>query len=81
MRHRLAALLLRMARSEGRKTPAGIEIVLTATNQEIAAQIGTVRELVSRNLGRFQSEGLIRVEGRTVLIPRPDRLEQELDGE
>jgi CRP/FNR family transcriptional regulator len=81
VRHRLAALLLRMARSEGRKTPAGIEVVLTATNQELAAQIGTVRELVSRNLGRFQSEGLIRVDGRTVLIPRPDRLEQELDGE
>jgi hypothetical protein len=56
VRHRLAALLLRMARSDGSKTPAGTEIVLTATNQDIAAQIGTVRELVSRNLSRFQSE-------------------------
>jgi CRP/FNR family transcriptional regulator len=81
VRHRLAALLLRMARSEGRKTHAGTEIVLASTNQDIAAQIGTVRELVSRNLSRFQSEGLIRVDGRTVLIPHLGRLEQEPEGE
>ena len=78
VRHRLAALLLRMARTEGRKTATGTEIVLTATNQDIAAQIGTVRELVSRNLSRFQSEGLLSLDGRTVLIPSLDRLEQEI---
>jgi CRP/FNR family cyclic AMP-dependent transcriptional regulator len=78
VRHRLAALLLRMARTDGRKTPGGTEIVLTATNQDIAAQIGTVRELVSRNLSRFQSEGLLSLDGRTVLIPSLDRLEQEV---
>lgn len=78
VRHRLAALLLRMARTEGRRTPAGIEITLSSTNQDIAAQIGTVRELVSRNLSRFQSEGLLRMEGRTVWIPSLERLEQEL---
>jgi CRP/FNR family transcriptional regulator len=81
VRHRLAALLLRLARAEGRSAATGTEIVLTATNQEIAAQIGTVRELVSRNLSRFQSEGLLRLEGRTVLIPNLSRLERELDGE
>jgi CRP/FNR family transcriptional regulator len=78
VRHRLAALLLRLARAEGRKTPGGTEIVLTASNQDIAAQIGTVRELVSRNLSRFQSEGLLSLDGRTVLIPSLDRLEQEI---
>jgi len=81
VRHRLAALLLRLARVEGRKTPAGIEFTLSATNQELAAQIGTVRELVSRNLSRFQSEGLIRMDGRTILIPNLTRLEQELEEE
>jgi CRP/FNR family transcriptional regulator len=58
--------------------PGGTEIVLTASNQDIAAQIGTVRELVSRNLSRFQSEGLLSLDGRTVLIPSLDRLEQEI---
>jgi CRP/FNR family transcriptional regulator len=78
VRHRLAALLLRMARIDGRKTPGGTEFVLTATNQDMAAQIGTVRELVSRNLSRFQSEGLLLLDGRKVLIPSLDRLEQEV---
>ena len=82
VRHRLAALLARLARTEGKKTGRGIEFTLPSTNQDIAAQIGTVRELVSRNLSRFQSEGLLRLEGRTVIIPEPGKLTEELsDGE
>jgi CRP/FNR family transcriptional regulator len=68
VRHRLAAFLLRLARHEGRRKPGGVEITLPSTNQELAAQIGTVRELVSRNLSRLQAEGLIHIEGRDVLI-------------
>ncbi|HYE26281.1 MAG TPA: Crp/Fnr family transcriptional regulator [Clostridia bacterium] len=79
VRHRLAALLVRMARTEGKKTASGTEITLSATNQDIAAQIGTVRELVSRNMSRFQSEGLIRIEGRTVVVPSIEKLAMELD--
>lgn len=68
VRHRLAALLVRAAR-QGRHTSQGIEVTLAANNQELAARIGTVRELVSRNLSRLQAEDLIRVEGRNVIIP------------
>jgi CRP/FNR family transcriptional regulator len=50
---------------------------LRLTHQEIAARIGTVRELVSRNLGRFQAEGILRMEGSTVVILDIDRLERE----
>ncbi len=78
VRSRLAALLLRVARS-GKKTDAGIEIVLPASNQEIAAQIGTVRELVSRNFSRLQAAGIIRIEGRTVVIPSLKALEEEVE--
>ena len=78
VRHRLAALLVRLA-GEGKKTSAGIEVTLPPTNQDIAAQIGTVRELVSRNISRFQSEGFIRVDGRTVLIRDLAKLRAELD--
>src|SRR5580692_2973560 len=60
VRHRLVALLLRLGQ-HGTSTAAGIEITLPASNQELAAQIGTVRELVSRNLSRLQAEGLIRM--------------------
>ena len=78
VRHRLAALLLRLAKSEGIRGESGICFALPANNAELAAQIGTVRELVSRNMSRLQSEGLIEVDGRTVIIPDLKKLEAEL---
>src|SRR5215208_4984035 len=69
VRSRLAALLVRIANAEGKRTGDKCELMLPANNQELAAQIGTVRELVSRNLSRFQSEGLIQMDGRTIVIP------------
>jgi len=79
VRHRLASFLVRLARQEGKRTPAGIEILLPASQQELAAQIGTVRELVSRNLSRFQAEGLLIVEGRNVIVRDLKALEAELE--
>jgi len=67
VRHRLASLLLRLARN-GERKPRGVEIVLPASQQEIAAQIGTVRELVSRGLGRLQAQGMIVINGRKIVI-------------
>ena len=78
VRHRLAAFLLRLARSEGKQTPAGWEVMLPMSNQELASQIGTVRELVSRNLSRLQAEKLIKIEGRNVTICNTKALEAEL---
>jgi len=80
VRHRLAAFLIRLAKREGTRVNGGIEITLPASNQELAAQIGTVRELVSRNLSRFQSEKLIQMDGRHVVIANVEALEAELDG-
>lgn len=78
VRHRLIALLLRLAKTEGKRSALGIAFTLNANNQEIAAQLGTVRELVSRNLSRLQSEGLITMDGRSISIPKPDKLASEL---
>lgn len=68
VRHRLASFLLRLAEREGKHTGEGIEVTLPASNQELASQIGTVRELVSRNLSRLQAAGVVRVNGRSVVI-------------
>ena len=43
--------IVRVARTEGQHTARGTEVTLP-TNQDIASQIGTVRELVSRNISR-----------------------------
>lgn len=78
VRHRLAAFLVRLAQREGTRVAGGTAITLPASNQELAAQIGTVRELVSRNLSRFQSEKLIELDGRRVVIANVKALEAEL---
>jgi CRP/FNR family transcriptional regulator len=80
VRGRLAAYLLRRARLEGERTPGGVRFTLQANNREIAARIGTVRDLVSRNLGRLQAEGLIQLEGRSVTVPDLAALEAEILG-
>lgn len=78
VRSRLISFLVRQGR-EGTKTTRGIEARLPASNQELASHIGTVRELVSRNLSRLQAEGLILLEGKTVIIPDLPSLEAELE--
>lgn len=68
VRQRLVSVLLRLAQSEGKKTARGIELVLPGSNQELAHQLGTVRELISRNLMRLQAEGLVEVDARQIVI-------------
>jgi CRP/FNR family transcriptional regulator, cyclic AMP receptor protein len=79
VRSRLVSFLVRIAQ-EGKKTARGIEASLPASNQELASHIGTVRELVSRNLSRLQAEGLIMVDGKTVIVPDLSKLQAELQG-
>ncbi|MGC2183277.1 MAG: Crp/Fnr family transcriptional regulator [Terriglobales bacterium] len=79
VRHRLASFLLRLARKEGKRSDAGVEITLPASNQELASHIGTVRELVSRNLSRLQAEGMLKIDGRSVTISNLKALEAETD--
>lgn len=81
VRHRLAAFLVRLARHEGTSVNGGIAITLPGSNQELASQIGTVRELISRNLSRFQTENFIRMDGRCVVITDLKTLEAELRAE
>ena len=81
VRSRLAAFLVRLARHDGKRVNGALEVTLPASNQELAPQIGTVRELVSRNLSRFQSEKFIQMDGRRVVITNLAGLEAELKEE
>ena len=49
------------------------------THQEIASQIGTVREVVSRTMRSFVKEGLIRVERHRILVVDREALEAEAE--
>lgn len=68
IRERLIAMLVKLAQTSGHATPDGIEFLLPGTHQELANQLGTVRELVSRNLMRLQAEGVLEVEARRIVI-------------
>jgi len=77
VRHRLASYLLSLAQKSARRGPEGIRVSLPVNHQELAAQIGTVRELVSRNLSRMQAEGLLKTNGREVTLCNLKALEEE----
>jgi CRP/FNR family transcriptional regulator len=78
VRHRLISWLLRQARAEGRPSERGIVFSLKASHQELASEIGTVRELVSRNLARLQAQGFIEMSGREITILDREGLEADL---
>jgi CRP-like cAMP-binding protein len=69
VRGRLIAHLIRLAEETGSRTTEGFCFQLTENNEELAVRLGTVRELISRNLGRLHGDGLIEMNRRTVRIP------------
>ena len=66
---RLARVLLAEARAGGERTGEGLAVTLSLTNQQIAARVGSVREVVSRALTRLQQDKLIALDGRRLTIP------------
>jgi CRP/FNR family cyclic AMP-dependent transcriptional regulator len=69
---RLARMILDVSRQMGRDA---FEFPLT--HQELASRLGTVREVVSRNLARFRAEGLVRLQGGQIEILNRAGLEEE----
>ena len=76
VRQRLAGTLLEFGRTAGRD-----RFKFALTHQELASRLGTVREVVSRNLSRFQAEGLIRIDRREIHLLDAAGLERESETE
>jgi CRP/FNR family transcriptional regulator len=76
---RVARFLLSEARRQGKRTNHGTIINLVQTHQQIAARVGTVREVISRSFSRLQQDGLIIVEDRKLTIPDDAALAQFAD--
>jgi len=68
IRQRLISTLVKLAQSSGKQTSRGLEFLLPGSHQELANQLGTVRELISRNLMRLQAEGLLEVDARQIVV-------------
>ena len=71
---RLAKLLLDMATQAGND-----RLEFSLTHQELASRLGTVREVVSRNLARFRAVGMIRIDGGKLFILDRTGLEREAE--
>ena len=61
---RLAAYLVYLAEEQGSST----QVTLDIPKGQLASLLGTIPETLSRIFGKMTEEGLIRVEGRTILI-------------
>jgi CRP/FNR family cyclic AMP-dependent transcriptional regulator len=77
VRQRLIAMLLRLAAESGTASKQGVHVELAMSHQDLASGLGTVRELVSRNLSRLQAEGFLEVEGRKIVIKDLAGLKEE----
>jgi CRP-like cAMP-binding protein len=65
---KLAELLIRLANDFGVDDARGTLVALKITHQEMANLIGSTRETVSLTLSQFKRKGLIRTDGRKVII-------------
>ena len=68
VRQRLISLILRLAQTSAARSSEGVCIELTKSQQDLAAELGTVREVISRNLGRLEAEGYLDVNGRSIVV-------------
>jgi CRP-like cAMP-binding protein len=76
VRQRLAQALLELAAEAGSDT-----FRLPMTHEELALRLGTVREVVSRNLGRFQAQGLLRIARHQIRLLDEAGLRREAETE
>lgn len=72
---RLARLLLDEIANNGVRTGNSASLKITFTNQQLAARVGSVREVVSRALSRLQQDGLIVIENRELTVPNMSSLQ------
>jgi len=72
---RIARALLRVAEHGGEHTPQGIRIAHPITRQEIADLTGTTLFTVSRQMSKWESDGLLRSGRGAVTIVDPEGLE------
>lgn len=76
---RIAKVLVQEAVNRGVIDGMGSTFVQKLTHNQLAARIGTVREVVSRSLTRLEAAGLIAVRGKRVDVPDVEALKKYAD--
>jgi len=78
VRGRLARFLLEHASAAPGGSGVGIQATRHWTQEEIAAHLGTVRDMVGRTLRAFADAGLVRVERQRIILLDREGLEAEV---
>ena len=73
--NRIQAELLRLAKANGHGTEV-VNIYPAPTHADIASQVSTHREAVTREFSHLASEGILEKRGRNLIIRDVARLEQ-----
>ena len=77
---RLARHIEMGAAASGRRVSPGTVVDLALTQEQLAARLGTVRELVSRALGQLERAGAIKRGRARIVIRDPGRLAEAARG-
>ena len=78
-RDRVIHLLLELTEKYGRRSEAGIELQIRLSHQEMASIIGSTRETVTVVLGQLQSEGLLKIARRRIVLLSTEKLAKEVN--
>jgi len=76
MAPRIARALLRLAADHGRPVADGVRIELDLSQRELGAYCGLARENVNRQLSLWREAGLVRQEGRRLVLRDRPALER-----
>lgn len=71
---RLAAMLAERAVSQAEEWKNGVSFSLPLSHQSIAAQLGSVREVITRQLHKLVDDGVISIRGHRITVLDTDAL-------
>jgi CRP-like cAMP-binding protein len=74
VQRRIASALLRLLRSSGQQTGAGLQIAFPITRQDIAEMAATTLYTVSRTFSSWENAGVLAVGRRRVVVVNPQAL-------
>jgi CRP/FNR family transcriptional regulator len=73
---RLSKYLIDLSAKSGRSSEKGIEFELDISKSQLASQLGTISETLSRALRKLRDRGIIEVEGKRITILQKEPLEE-----
>lgn len=73
-RERLISLLVELAEQYGEPSDEGMRLKIKLSHQDLASVIGSTRETVTMLLGELQTEGLLKIGRRKILLTDPEKL-------